>query len=278
MANGYYVIRRDNIDPRWDYKLRSLYVELVRLASKPLRVVWSVNVGAGQYLTTSKAIAEVTGDSPRTILYRLHRLANDGVIDLKTVACRNSGRRGLLITLRCVPNEGGNSLKHNKLRSDYNSKLRTDCTPNCESDCAPISFQDNELQKDCVPLITHQIADTTYTLPTEDSSCVRARTCEAIEAELGGLISDEWTHYMIAQKSGGADEDALRTHLHEFAVEQTLKREEGGEVEHGMRLATHYGFWLSRKLRARRREEATPPAPTATLERAYELITNQKLR
>ena len=274
-------------------KERQLYLHLCAVAAWSERhKVWGVNVMRGQYLTTVRTLA---ADMmwPQTVLYRhLRKLAGRGVLCVERV--KVIGRvnpfailvslktGGMTDTLCGTTNGATNNLNTNDLhafaKQRRNNGGTTSGTTSGTTNCLIANIPEGS-----IGTTAEQRAEHTPNIQTTNNGGgnTRARASEAarIEAEMAELLGDDMTCYMIAQKSGGAGECEMLAHLHEFAVEQTLKREEGVEAEHGLRLAMHYGFWLAHKLRAvKKQDKASPPAPTATLERAYELITNQKLR
>lgn len=90
----------------------------------------------------------------------------------------------------------------------------------------------------------------------------------------------EWLD-VVRYRSGARTYEEAEARFPEFLA---LMKTRGKTWARESDLIEHFANWLAKRLRAerpraaRRREDAPPPAPTATLERAYELITNQKIR
>lgn len=117
--------------------------------------------------------------------------------------------------------------------------------------------------------------------PAPDKTADRRAGISPDEAEavLAGMSErSEWLD-VVRYRSGVRTFEEAESRVPEFLA---LMKTRGKTWAKESDLIEHFANWLAKRLKAGRPKsgaaQTSPPAPTATLERAYELITNQKLR
>ena len=255
------VIDRSKISPEWDAATKLLYLWLCEEAAFSPHEWRGVTVGAGQYLTTLRELAEVFNCSYETIRSRLKKISEFQSVNVQTIKTKG-GKYGVnsltLITL-------------NRTTSNKSADLTADLTATGQPTKSNLNSYDDyqvdsltaDLTADLTLSRNKGITEIKGTETSSSSPNTRAHAythegqaeADEICRELVGTIrADQISQYNIQSKCG-ITSYAATEFVRDFANDVLMN---GGleTGERGRKLVMHFTNWLQMELRRKARAAA----------------------
>ena len=251
--SGFYLTYRDDIDPSWDYRTRSLYFEIVYRAQQyGDRTVFGRELKRGQLVISLRELEKLTGLSKSAIQRIISNMQNFGSLKVEQIRTSEKGAPKVnLITLR----------KWDNIRDN----IRDNINPPQEIDnlaLSTVSYISSGTR--CEPKVgTRYGTDTLInnTNNNDDGGVTRAREDERQGDESEQRqIADELIHVLETDS-----QSAYQVGKREISIEtaRALAMDFASQClmnnrprEHGRKLVLHFCYWYDKRKQQEQRKQA----------------------
>ena len=250
--SGFYLTYRDDIDPSWDYRTRSLYFEIVYRAQQyGDRTVFGRELKRGQLVISLRELEQLTGLSKSAIQRIISKMQNFGSLKVEQIRTSEKGAPKVnLITLR----------KWDNIRDN----IRDNINPPQEIDNLVLStVSDISSETRCEPKVGTRYGTDTVII---DNNNIEDEDTRAREDERQGdeseqrQIADELIHVLETDSQSayqvGKREISMETAralAMDFASQCLMNNR---PREHGRKLVLHFCYWYDKRKQQEQRKQA----------------------